>query len=215
MGGKLGGSLCTVHSWRIKAQRQTGRGGATERETAVARWSPICVQVAECCCTGQSARYRVSEREDKYNTQSRQRKQTIVSYLSGQIFCICAAYCGGTLCSSRSERSCSLRELSHLDLGTCRGRWIPCSSVRRDTMQSYRTLRRIWGLDYLPRRCCFSLPNPELETRGNGPSLTAGGERARERAQGGDGELPLSSSGWLPTRVHSAAWVLPILMGRI
>lgn len=65
----------------------------------------------------------------------------------------------------------------------------------------------MWGLDYLPRQRCFSQPNPVSETKGNGPSLTARGERAGERAQRGDGELPLPSAGWLPAREHSAAWV--------
>lgn len=39
--------LCTVQSWRIKAGRQGGEG--QQGQTAVARWSPVCFEVADCC----------------------------------------------------------------------------------------------------------------------------------------------------------------------
>ena len=58
-----------------------------------------------------------------------------------------AAQCGGPLCSSRSGRSSSssLREPSHLDPGTRRGRWAPVSPAAAPSL-SIGTLCRAIGL---------------------------------------------------------------------
>lgn len=142
----MGGSLCTVHTADALKLRDKKGGEGQQRETAVARWSPICFQVADCCCTGQSARYRVCERERKSITPSlgNESKQLFPTFLDKSLAFLLliaeALYAAQGQKDPAVSGNCPIWISGPAGAG---GHKFPCSSLRRDTMQSYRTLRRI------------------------------------------------------------------------
>lgn len=82
---------------------------------------------------------------------------------------LCCSLSGGTLCSSRSGGASGLREASHLDTGTGRGRWGQVHLFWILTGRQpagHRGGCEAWAASVL--QLCLSLPNPIVQQRRGG-----------------------------------------------